>query len=200
MAPNWETVICSGNTDKRDHPDESSHTKPPRLSLKSLQRTISDISTEISEEIMKVPIDTTGELPATLPEVQDAKCECCGMSEECTADYIGRVQAEFSGKLVCGLCSAAVRERLARSGGQRISVALEEHMSACMRFNRIGRAYPVLSQAEAMREILKKRSNSTSPQGTGPSKLVGSSGGLKRTSSCIPAMVTREVTDKRVVE
>ncbi|OWM90943.1 uncharacterized protein LOC116192224 [Punica granatum] len=193
MAPNRETPMGSYNPVDRDCHGDTSRPKPPKLSLENLQRTISDISTELNKE--KVVLDDTGKLPP-ISEVEDAKCECCGMSEECTPEYISRVREEFSSKLVCGLCAEAVRERIQRRGGKNREAALEEHISACQRFNRIGRAYPVLSQAEAMRKILKKRVNSMSPKGPGPKKL---GGGLARSSSCIPA-ITQEVTDQRMVD
>ncbi|PQM35906.1 uncharacterized protein Pyn_20382 [Prunus yedoensis var. nudiflora] len=68
--------------------------KPPRLSMGSLQRTISDISDELSSST-KEAIDAM-QLP-TISEVEDAKCECCGMCEECTNEYIDRVRNQFLG-------------------------------------------------------------------------------------------------------
>ncbi|KAL2516228.1 hypothetical protein Fot_30199 [Forsythia ovata] len=119
----------------------------------SLQRTISDISFELSKEAA-----TAADLQKLEPisEIEDAKCECCGMSEECTPEYVGQVRDKFSGKWICGLCAEAVKEETEKNGGNR-EEALNSHMHACVRFNKFGRAYPILYQAEAMREILKKR-------------------------------------------
>ena len=140
--------------------------KPPRLSSDHhIQRTISDISFELTKE----GIDLT--LPP-ITEVVDAKCECCGMSEECTPEYIERVRDKFLGKWGCGLCAEAVK----------------------VRFNKYGRAFPVLFQAEAMKEMLKKnkmegrRAKSFNPRDKGGQKK----GGIARSSSCIPA-ITREM-------
>ncbi|KAE8658091.1 leucine-rich repeat receptor-like protein kinase [Hibiscus syriacus] len=143
--------------------------KPRRLSMEGLQRTISDISLELSKET----IDLAEQLPP-ISEVEDANCECCGMSEECTPEYINQVRDKFSGKLVCGLCAEAISEETQKNGGKR-EEALNEHMSACMRFNRFDRTHPVLYQAEAMRQILKKsseiRAKSMSPRDrSGPNK------------------------------
>lgn len=180
--------------------------------MESLQRTISDISLEL---ITKQVLDHQDEehdnheqkndnqdLPAIV-EVDEVKCECCGMSEECTSDYVNRVRSKFSGKLICGLCAEAVDEGMEKKKAKR-DEALKEHMSACSRFNRLGRTYPVLFQADAIKEILQKRSN-TSPN-TGISargksvsprdyksttvgqRKLGSTGGLARSSSCIPAI------------
>lgn len=169
-------------------------TKPPRLSTDGLQRTISDISYELSKEAMDVKLTST--LPA-ISEVEDAKCECCGMTEECTPEYIDRVRNKFFGKWICGLCAEAVKEEVEKNGGKR-EEALGTHMSACVRFNKLGRAYPVLCQAEAMREILKKnngvRAKSISPR---DNKGGMKKGGISRSSSCIPA-ITRDMNDFRL--
>ncbi|XP_012570798.2 uncharacterized protein, partial [Cicer arietinum] len=161
--------------------------KPPKPSPNqnnnNIQRTISDISFELSKEGM----DNLTLPPIT--EVEDAKCECCGMSEEFTVEYIKRVRDKFLGKWVCGLCSEAVKEEFEKNGGKNnIEEALSSHMSACVRFNKFGRSFPVLFQAEAMKEMLKKskmegrRANSFNPRDKGGEKK----GGLARSSSCIP--------------
>ncbi|XP_059655119.1 uncharacterized protein LOC132302292 [Cornus florida] len=168
--------------------------KPSKLSMENLQRTISDISLELSKEANEAKI-----LPP-ISEVEDAKCECCGMCEECTPEYINRVRDKFSGKLICGLCAEAVKEEMEKNGGKR-EEALSEHMSECVKFSRFGRTYPVLYQAEAMRELLKKstrlnggRAKSVSPRDRGgPNK-----GGIARSSSCIPA-ITREIKDLKML-
>ncbi|XP_041002060.1 uncharacterized protein LOC121247713 [Juglans microcarpa x Juglans regia] len=165
--------------------------KPPRLSSDGLQRTVSDISFELSKEGIDL------ELPP-VSEVEDARCECCGMCEECTPEYIDKVRNKFSGKWICGLCAEAVKEEVEKNGGNR-EEALSSHMSACVRFNKFGRAYPVLFQAEAMREMLKKsksegrgvRAKSISPRDKG---AVQKKGGIARSSSCIPAII-REIAD-----
>lgn len=184
MAPHGEAIPSTYS--------KPNFSKPPRLSSDSLQRTFSDISFELSKE----DIDLT--LPP-ISEVEDAKCECCGMSEECTPEYIDRVRDKFLGKWICGLCTEAVKEELEKNGGNK-EEALGAHMSACVRFNKFGRAYPVLFQAAAMREMLKKsklegrpmRAKSISPRDLkgGPKK----GGGIARSSSCIPA-ITRDMND-----
>ncbi|XP_008794167.1 uncharacterized protein LOC103710281 [Phoenix dactylifera] len=173
------TLIASYTRKSFDKPQ-----KPRRISMEGLQRAISDLSFELSKE----GIDT--KLPP-ISEVEDAKCECCGMSEECTPEYIRRVREKFSGKWICGLCSEAVKEEVEKNGG-RLDEALNTHMSVCVRFNRIGRTHPVLFQAEAMREILRKSrldgtgatAKSRSPTERGSVKR----GGITRSSSCIPAI------------
>ncbi|XP_028756186.1 uncharacterized protein LOC114715478 [Neltuma alba] len=193
MAPHGE--FSPGFTFSRtsNNNANSNMSKPPRLSSDHLQRTISDISFELSKE----GLDNLTSLPP-ISEVEDAKCECCGMSEECTQEYIERVREKFLGKWVCGLCSEAIKEEIEKNGGKK-EEALNTHMNACVRFNKFGRAFPVLFQAEAMKEMLKKskmegkvRAKSISPRDhkAGPNKV----GAIARSSSCIPAL-TREIND-----
>ncbi|KAG4961532.1 hypothetical protein AAZX31_13G336100 [Glycine max] len=186
MAPPHGKSLPSSFS-KCNNNNSVSMSKPPRLSSDHhIQRTISDMSFELTKE----GIDLT--LPP-ITEVVDAKCECCGMSEECTPEYIERVRDKFLGKWVCGLCAEAVKEELEKNGGKK-EEALSSHMSACVRFNKYGRAFPVLFQAEAMKEMLKKnkmegrRAKSFNPRDKGGYYK----GGIARSSSCIPA-ITREM-------
>lgn len=48
-------------------------------------------------------------------EVQFAKCECCGLTEECTEAYIARVRERNQGRWICGLCAEAVKDEMVRS-------------------------------------------------------------------------------------
>ncbi|XP_022996579.1 uncharacterized protein LOC111491777 [Cucurbita maxima] len=167
--------------------------KPSRLSMEGLQRTISDISSELT----KTGLTEAEPLPP-ISEVEAATCECCGLSEECTAEYINRVRGEFMGKMICGLCAEAVNEEMNKRGWEK-EESLKEHMSACAKFNRFGRVYPVLYQAEAIKEILKKsstRGKSISPREPPAGHRNGRIG---RTSSCIPA-ITKDVCDPTLVK
>ncbi|XP_010519881.1 PREDICTED: uncharacterized protein LOC104799190 [Tarenaya hassleriana] len=176
--------------------------------MNGLQRTVSDISFEITKDDRALTgggnnnnnqQTTTFTALSTISEVEDAKCECCGMSEECTPEYIRRVRSKFSGKLICGLCSKAAEEemeKMSRNDGaddaeKRWEEAVRKHMSACSKFNRLGRSYPALYQAEAVKAILKKKRSSSS-------KAVGKGGGLSRSSSCMPA-IAKELDDRTMV-
>lgn len=169
--------------------------------METLKRTISDISFELlSQEALdvsdKVISNNNHHVLPPISEVEDAKCECCGMSEECTPQYVKKVRDKFCGQMICGLCSEAVNEEMEKNGGKR-EEALQTHVSACARFNRLGRAYPVLCQAEAMREILRKnRAKSLSPRDKGGTNQ--KKGGIARSSSCIPA-ITKEMTAPKMV-
>lgn len=98
-------------------------------------------------------------------EVESVKCECCGLSEDCTAGYISMVRASFEGKWLCGLCAEAVRDedsssisrrrrRKSTSNGGGLQEAIREHMFFCSKSN----ANPAVSVAEGMRQILRRRS------------------------------------------
>ncbi|KAL9227286.1 hypothetical protein vseg_002993 [Gypsophila vaccaria] len=178
--------------------------KPPRATtMEGLQRTRSDnvsfklLSKEVildnnsgsSSSDSSSSKGSLGRLPA-VPEVEVAKCECCGMSEECTKEYIEETRERYSGRVVCGLCGEAVKEEMQRNGGRSRAEALQDHMSACVRFNRLGRAYPALYQADNVKKILKKSATTTAAKAK-----ASRPGGIARSSSCIPA-ITDDLKDK----
>lgn len=186
MAPHGETIATS---------NVRNLSKPPQLSNDSLKRTMSEITYEWMNDDHIIDANV-----APVPEVESAKCECCGMSDEYTSEYIDRVRKIYLGKWICGLCADAVKEEAQKNGGQN-EEALTTHMSACSKFNKFGRAYAVLNQAEAMRQMLKKNTNgimrakSISPRDRIMPKK---SGGITRTNSCIPA-ITKEISDLNIV-
>ncbi|XVF86686.1 hypothetical protein PTKIN_Ptkin18bG0062000 [Pterospermum kingtungense] len=194
MAPHGDAIASSTYTRSNNFP------KPPRLSNDNLHRTISDRSFQLTKEVLdnyKEAVADEKQLPP-ISEVGDAKCECCGMSEECTPEYIERVRNKFLGKWICGLCAEAVKEEMEKNGGH-IEEALSAHMNTCARFNKFGKAYPALLTAEAVRDILRKssrlegkslRAKSFSPRDRGGQNKAG----IARSSSCIPA-ITREIND-----
>nr|XP_009796905.1 PREDICTED: uncharacterized protein LOC104243422 [Nicotiana sylvestris]XP_016486287.1 PREDICTED: uncharacterized protein LOC107806615 [Nicotiana tabacum] len=70
-------------------------------------------------------------------EVQFAKCECCGLTEECTEAYIARVRERNQGRWICGLCAEAVKDEMVRSSSERRigrEEALNRHMTFCKKF------------------------------------------------------------------
>ncbi|KAG6389461.1 hypothetical protein SASPL_150929 [Salvia splendens] len=103
--------------------------------------------------------------------ILQAECECCGLKEDYTKEYITRIRTSFSGKWVCGLCTEAVKERL-----QRCPIAMEDAIKFVQDFNTTTRVNPKLSMAWMMRDIAKRNC----------SKRNNLSGGKKiiRTSSC----------------
>lgn len=173
MAPNGRRKSVSGSLMKPP--------PPPKLAKESLHRSLSDISLDFHREEEKGL--------GTIVEVEKAKCECCGMREECTMEYIERVREKFFGKWICGLCSEAVKEERDKRDEEGLEGALKEHMSACLRFNKLGREYPALFQADAMRDMLRR---STRGQSISPKPTLHNKPAISRTSSCIPA-ITRDL-------
>ncbi|KAL5202199.1 hypothetical protein ABZP36_013151 [Zizania latifolia] len=115
-------------------------------------------------------------------EARSVRCECCGMAEECTPRYIGRVREHFHGKWVCGLCSEAVKERQKRQPELTVEGAVEAHAAMCERFNSTVRLNPKLSLASSMRDIARK---SCQHRATGsPSACSGAGATMTRTTSC----------------
>uniref|UniRef100_A0A7N0UZ76 DUF1677 family protein n=1 Tax=Kalanchoe fedtschenkoi TaxID=63787 RepID=A0A7N0UZ76_KALFE len=192
MAPHGDQALVSANAYSITRNNFSNPSR--RKSNDNLHRSISDLSFQLSKELHDTDMKERSELPP-ISEVEDAKCECCGMVEECTHEYIERIRGMYLGKWVCGLCSEAVKEEMLKNGGKR-EEALNAHVGACVKFNKYGRAYPVLFQAEAMRGILKKRASKEGMRATksfnprennAPKK-----GSIARSSSCIPA-ITRDM-------
>ncbi|OVA20246.1 Protein of unknown function DUF1677 [Macleaya cordata] len=142
-----------------------------------LRRIISDVSNEINklreQDYDFVMIKTN--------EVERAKCECCGMIEECTFDYIERVRNSYCGKWICGICSEAVKERLTRHQGLAMEEALSSHYELCHKFNITTRLNPKLSLARTMRDIAKKSSQGRSSKNTSSSSSIPK---IARSSSC----------------
>ncbi|KAK3426672.1 hypothetical protein EUGRSUZ_F03067 [Eucalyptus grandis] len=191
MAPHGEAISSSYSNPAASKALGAS-SKPPRLSNDNLHRSKSDMSFELMKEAAADHLKMSTVALPPISEVEDTKCECCGMSEECTPEYIERVRKRFSGRWICGLCAEAVKEEAEKNGGRR-DEALMTHMSTCAKFKKI-RAYPALFQANAMREILKKssvRAKSLSPRDPEVQKRVGM---ITRSSSCIPA-ITKDLND-----
>lgn len=87
------------------------------------------------------------------------KCECCGLKEDCTQDYITQVKAKFDGKWLCGLCSEAVRDEVSK--GKKpfgMEEAVRAHMSFCGKF----KSNPAVRVADGMRQMLRRRSDMSS--------------------------------------
>lgn len=119
-----------------------------------LRKTPDDIN-EIVESLSKITFSVKEETE----EEQEymAKCECCGLMEECTPGYVSRMKATYCGKLVCGLCGEAVNEERMRMGPETsMEDALIAHMKICFKFNTFTRQDPAADLAQAMRQILRR--------------------------------------------
>ncbi|KQK13237.1 uncharacterized protein LOC100828539 [Brachypodium distachyon] len=86
-------------------------------------------------------------------------CECCGLEEECTGEYIGGVRAYFAGRWLCGLCSESVKYEAGRkrAGGSANSTedAVRAHMAFC---RMLRRRDPAERVAEGMCQLLRTAS------------------------------------------
>ncbi|KAK9137379.1 hypothetical protein Sjap_007973 [Stephania japonica] len=100
-------------------------------------------------------------------ENEVAKCECCGLKEECTQEYIGEVKEKFNGRWLCGLCAEAVGDEALRGNKKSkrpfgVDEAVKAHMSFCRKF----RANPAVRVADGMKQMLRKMSGDLSPSTT----------------------------------
>ncbi|XP_020571350.1 uncharacterized protein LOC110018391 [Phalaenopsis equestris] len=109
-------------------------------------------------------------------EVEFAKCECCGLTEECTPAYIMGVRERHHGLWICGLCSEAVVDEISRAG-RRISTeeALARHMNFSRAFRFRSMAQDPLESAEhliaAMRQLLRRGLESPRSMKSAPPSL-----------------------------
>ncbi|XP_059630419.1 uncharacterized protein LOC132273477 [Cornus florida] len=92
-------------------------------------------------------------------DIELAKCDCCGLKEDCTQEYISEVKAKFDGKWLCGLCSEAVRDEVNRGKKPfEMEEAVKAHMSFCRKY----KSNPAIRVADGMRQMLRRRSGDTS--------------------------------------
>ncbi|KAJ8558031.1 hypothetical protein K7X08_004797 [Anisodus acutangulus] len=90
-------------------------------------------------------------------EIELAKCDCCGLKEECTINYISEVKGNFEGKWLCGLCSEAVRDEVNRGKKKQfleMNEAVKAHMSFCRKYKSNN---PAVRVADGMRQMLRRR-------------------------------------------
>lgn len=102
-------------------------------------------------------------------EIELVKCECCGLKEECTQEYIKEVKANFEGKWLCGLCSEAVRDEVNRGKKKSgMDEAVKAHISFCRKY----KSNPAIRVADGMRQMLRRRSaNYSRSSAAGTSQL-----------------------------
>ncbi|XP_042430166.1 uncharacterized protein LOC122016795 [Zingiber officinale] len=96
--------------------------------------------------------------PSLRMEVESVRCECCGLEEDCTCDYISSVKADFGGKWLCGLCSEAVRYEFGKGERKSHEEAVKAHIAFCRRHN----SNPAVRVADGMKQMLRRRSGSLS--------------------------------------
>uniref|UniRef100_A0ACD5XC11 Uncharacterized protein n=1 Tax=Avena sativa TaxID=4498 RepID=A0ACD5XC11_AVESA len=88
-------------------------------------------------------------------------CECCGLEEECTGEYVGGVRDYFGGRWLCGLCSESVKYEAGRKRAG-VEEAVRAHMAFCRMLRRgLGPAERV---AEGMCQMLRRTAASGKPR------------------------------------
>ncbi|KAI3855109.1 hypothetical protein MKX03_018503 [Papaver bracteatum] len=133
-------------------------------------------------------------------EIESAKCECCGLKEDCTEEYINEVKSKFEGKWLCGLCAEAVRDEVIRSSSSTsrnknkqssssssssvlVDDAVKAHKSFCRKF----KSNPAVRVADGMRQMLIRRRSgdllTPPPSSTKSSSSSSSSSSKKYTST-----------------
>eukprot|EP00262_Sarcandra_glabra_P001005 TRINITY_DN1101_c0_g1_i1.p1 TRINITY_DN1101_c0_g1~~TRINITY_DN1101_c0_g1_i1.p1 ORF type:complete len:155 (+),score=4.19 TRINITY_DN1101_c0_g1_i1:185-649(+) len=113
-------------------------------------------ATILSDSVAASESQSTATKTANQIEVEFAKCDCCGLTEECTLPYIARVRERYQGKWICGLCSEAGEDEIYRS--DRLigtEEALNRHLNFCKKFTSSSPPNPS-DLITAMRQILRR--------------------------------------------
>ncbi|KAK9048706.1 hypothetical protein SSX86_032327 [Deinandra increscens subsp. villosa] len=92
-------------------------------------------------------------------ESEFAKCDCCGLTEECTPTYVEKIRERYHGNWICGLCGEAVKDEIVRS--ERLintEEALTRHMNFCRKSTSASDPVqnPAVNLITAMRQILRR--------------------------------------------
>ncbi|KAG9154951.1 hypothetical protein Leryth_012146 [Lithospermum erythrorhizon] len=142
------------------------------------------------------PPPSTTELPESL-DVDCAKCDCCGLTEECTISYIETIQERYQGKWICGLCAEAIKDEASRCERLRISAdeALSRHLSFCKTFqsSMSPPPDPTIDMIAAMRHVLRRSLESPKMRSMpcSPTRHINreiKTWPLTRSESCLPTI------------
>ncbi|KAL8522613.1 hypothetical protein ACS0TY_012672 [Phlomoides rotata] len=133
-------------------------------------------------------------------EVDFVKCDCCGLSEECTPSYIETIRERYGGKWICGLCGEAVKDEALRCQ-KLISLdeAIARHLSFCNKIRASGPPQdPTAHLIRAMAHVLRKSLESPKLMRSMPSSPTTKRGeldtGLARAESCIPSLTLADAS------
>lgn len=167
-------------------------------------------ATIVSDSIVMTASDSqtvTAKLNSPALEVDFAKCDCCGLTEECTLEYIERIRERYQGKWICGLCAEAVKDEIVRCEERLISSeeALSRHFTFCNKFRSTGPPPDAtIHLISAMRQLLRKSLDSPKSLRSmpcSPTTRNGKRGNmLMRSESCIPSLSLVDTADFRVME
>lgn len=154
------------------------------------------MSTTVMSDAMVMPATESSSVATKLitetTDVEFVKCDCCGLTEECTPEYIQRIRERYQGKWICGLCGEAVKDEIVRSE-RLISTeeAMARHVSFCRSPISSGPPPdPTVHLISAMRQILRRSLDSPSSVRSMPCSPTTNtdSAGLNRSESCIPKL------------
>lgn len=102
-------------------------------------------------------------------EEELAKCECCGLTEECTQTYITMIRQRYQGKWICGLCAEAVNYEMRLLSTEE---ALIQHMSFRNQFkSAVPPPNPSVHLISTMRNILRRGMSPTKLGRLNPSEI-----------------------------
>lgn len=151
----------------------------------------------VAAEVQTVATKLVAAAAAPL-EAEFVKCDCCGLSEECTQAYIETIRERYQGKWICGLCAEAVKDEIVRSESERLisaEEALARHLNFCKKFrSTTPPPNPAVHLIAAMKQILRRSSESLKVRSlpSSPTKNNGVNisrrSVLSRTESCIPIL------------
>ncbi|KAL8232444.1 hypothetical protein R6Q57_002222 [Mikania cordata] len=116
---------------------------------------VAEISTAVMNDTTVIPMNVT----VKSTELEFAKCDCCGLMEECTPAYIQNIRERYHGNWMCGLCGEAVNDELVRS--ERLintEEAMKRHMDFCRKSTSSSDPppNPAIGLITAMRQILRR--------------------------------------------
>jgi Protein of unknown function (DUF1677) len=141
---------------------------PLRILLSSLSLAFPNGDIHIfMESLPKNYIEAEPPLPKISPEVESeqVRCVCCGLTEECTLEYIETVRERYLGSWICGLCAEAVKDEIRRSGC-RITTeeAIDRHISFFSKFRAVAPPVnPVEHLVAAVRKMMRRCLDSPRP-------------------------------------
>ncbi|XP_059303018.1 uncharacterized protein LOC132055298 [Lycium ferocissimum] len=137
----------------------------------------------------------TAKLTAPVIEVDFAKCDCCGLTEECTLAYIETIRQRYQGKWICGLCAEAVKDELMRCDRLiNAEEALNRHLNFCKKFSSSTPPQdPTVHLIAAMRQLLRRSLDSPKSLRSMPCSPTRNSKEMQpnvlvRAESCIPTI------------
>ncbi|KAI3407295.1 uncharacterized protein J3R85_021116 [Psidium guajava] len=124
-------------------------------------------------------------------DVESAICDCCGLTEECTPAYIGRIRERYHGKWICGLCAEAIKDEIVRT--ERLvstEEAMTRHMNFCKKFKSSEPPPdPTVHLISAMRHLLRRSLGSRStPSSPTRKETQMPRTTLIRSESCFPTL------------